>query len=204
MTELLTVLKQRTGSYQNLEPKIHSLNPVLRLLIVDDNPDDLDRMRRMLANSKHRFQIIEAETGTAALKICQENPPDCVLLDYHLPDFEAPDFLAELGGEKLPWCPVVVITGLTDGLSGAEIIKQGAQDFIGKSWINPESLVRAIENAIERYQLLRELRDQKQLLIEALRDNEYLLSASQRHAHIGSWSYYPDYTGLWGAPKILE
>ena len=195
MTELLTNLKK--SNHQNHEQKLNNLDPVLRLLIVDDNPDDLDRMRRLLANSKHQFQFIEAETGTAALKVCLENPPDCVLIDYHLPDFEAPDFLAELGGSKLPCCPVVVITGLTVGLSGAEIIRQGAQDFIGKSWINQESLERAIENAIERYKLLRELRDKEQLLLAALRDKKQLLSASQRNALIGSWSHYRDGSIAW-------
>ncbi len=152
---------------------------VLRLLIVDDNPDDREMLRRMLASFKSRFQIIEAETGTAALKVCLENPPDCVLLDYHLPDYEAPDFLAELGGSEWPWCPVVVITGLIDGLNGSEMIRQGAQDFIGKSWINQESLQRAVENAIERYKMFR-----------SLHDKEQLLSASQRNAHIGSWACY--------------
>ena len=140
MTELLNALKLSTGSYQkNIDPKMNNVDPVIRLLIVDDNPDDRELLRRMLTRFKSRFQLIEAETGAAALKICLENPPDCVLLDYHLPDFEAPDFLAELGGDDLLWCPVVVITGLTDGLSGADLIRQGAQDFIGKNWINQES-----------------------------------------------------------------
>ena len=40
----------------------------------------------------------------------------------------------------------------------------GAQDFIGKSWMNPESLVRTVENAIERYKLFRILRNNEQEL----------------------------------------
>ncbi|MFI3198181.1 MAG: PAS domain S-box protein, partial [Methylococcaceae bacterium] len=159
---------------------------VLRLLIVDDDPVCREMLLHMLASSKSRFQIIEAETGAAALTICQENPPDCVLLDYHLPDFEARYFLAELGGSELPKCPVVIITGLTEGLSGPEIIRLGAQDFIGKSWINQESLQRAIENAIERYKMLCKLRDKKQLF-----------STSQRNAHIGSWASYRDKDSDW-------
>jgi len=187
MTELLNALKLSTGSYQkNIDPKMNNVDPVIRLLIVDDNPDDRELLRRMLTRFKSRFQLIEAETGAAALKICLENPPDCVLLDYHLPDFEAPDFLAELGGDDLLWCPVVVITGLTDGLSGTDLIRQGAQDFIGKNWINQESLERAIENAIERYKMLCKLQDKK-----------HLLSATQRNAHIGSWAWYSDEKIVW-------
>ena len=187
MTELLAALKPSTGSYQQkLDAELNNPDSAIRLLIVDDNPDDRELLRRMLTKSKHRFQLIEAETGAAALKIFLENPPDCVLLDYHLPDFEAPDFLDELGGDDLLWCPVVVITGLTDGLSGADLIRQGAQDFIGKNWINQESLERAVENAIERYKMLCKLRDKK-----------HLLSATQRNAHIGSWVWHSDEKIVW-------
>ena len=143
-------------------------NKTLRLLIIDDSPEDLEIMQRYLqAGSAERFHFNSAETGAAALHICLDNEaelPDCILLDYHLPDYDAPEFLIALGAPELLICPVVVVTGITSGLDGPNMIKLGAQDFISKSWMNPESLLRTVENAIERYGMFRTLYDNEQQL----------------------------------------
>ena len=76
---------------------------------------------------------------------------DCVLLDYSMPDMDAPELLAALcQGSDLPPCPVVVITG-TEGEDGLSLLGAGAQDYIGKRWTSAESLTRAVENAVERF-----------------------------------------------------
>ena len=143
-------------------------NKTLRLLIIDDSPEDLEIMQRYLqAGSAERFHFDSAETGAAALRLCLDSEaelPDCILLDYHLPDYDAPEFLMALGAPELLICPVVVVTGITSGLDGPNMIKLGAQDFISKSWMNPESLVRTVENAIERYGMFRTLYDNEQQL----------------------------------------
>ena len=82
-------------------------------------------------------------------------PFDCILLDFNLPDMNALEVLALLcGGENLPPCPVIVITGWNEFESsdGNKLIQAGAQDFIGKSWTTSESLSRAIENSMERFE----------------------------------------------------
>jgi PAS domain S-box-containing protein len=129
-----------------------------KILIIDDSPEDRAEMRRMLlAGSKTRYRFIEAELGAVGLRLCRDAKdglPDVVLLDFSLPDMIATDLLAELcKGADLPPCPVVVLTGL-DQQSGPELLRAGAQDFLGKSWTTAESLTRAVENSIERFALL--------------------------------------------------
>ncbi len=144
-------------------------NDILNVLIVDDSPEDREVMRRhLLASSPGRYQITEAETGDALLQAMADKNhgvlPDCVLLDYYLPDYDAPELLEMMGGADKPCCPIVVITGNSGGIDVRSILRQGAQDFIGKSWINPESLSRTIENAIERFGMIRDLREREQRL----------------------------------------
>jgi PAS domain S-box-containing protein len=142
-----------------------------RILIIDDSPEDRALIRRMLASSIGRYSFTEAQTGEAGLRICQESAagmPDCILLDYHLPDYEAPELLDAIGGFKSPPCPVVVVTGVNKPIDSRNLLRQGAQDFIGKNWMNPESLSRSIENAIERFQMVRELREREERLKLAL------------------------------------
>ncbi len=167
-----------------------SKNDPLKVLIVDDSPEDREVMRRLLlTGSKRSYQFIESDNGKDGLRACLHNgekPPDCILLDFHLPDYDAPEFLLALGGSESPRCPVVVVTGLSGGLDGTAILRLGAQDFIGKGWMNSESLTRSVENAIERFAMNR-----------SLRKKEHMLSESQRIAHIGSWIYALDGSITW-------
>jgi len=132
----------------------------LKVLIIDDSPDDRAEMRRMLlTGSKTRYRFVEAELGADGLRLFrdgQDARPDVVLLDYHLPDMNAEDVLAQLrNGAELPPCPVVVLTG-SEADAGAELLRAGAQDYLGKTWTTAESLTRAVENSIERFALLSE------------------------------------------------
>ncbi len=152
-----------------------SENPVqrsLRILLVDDSQEDRAELRRMLlTGSDQRYQFSEADTGAQTLVVCLESaegPPDCVFLDYHLPDYDAPELLLALGGPNLPCCPVVVVTGLDNSPNASAILRLGAQDFIGKAWINPESLTRSLENAIERFAMSRALEEKEERLRLAL------------------------------------
>jgi PAS domain S-box-containing protein len=146
-------------------------NEKRRILIIDDSPEDRASIRRMLASSIGRYAFMEAQTGKEGLRLCQDSAgglPDCVLLDYHLPDYEAPELLGAIGGFESPPCPVVVVTGAVKPIDSLNLLRQGAQDFIGKNWMNPESLSRSIENAIERFQLVRNLREREERLKLAL------------------------------------
>jgi PAS domain S-box-containing protein len=135
---------------------------IWRLLIVDDSVDDRNELRRLLLKGSDRhYQFSEAETGAQCLSACLgnvEEVPDCVLLDYHLPDYDAPELLEALGGSERACCPILLVTGYSGPLSSAEVFQLGAQDFIGKDWLNPQSLTRAVENTIERFRLDRELK----------------------------------------------
>ena len=80
--------------------------------MIEDSPEDLAEMRRLLLLGSGRSYVFSAaETGANGLKAClesEEGLPDCVLLDYNLPDYIAPELLLELGGPDSPCCPVVV------------------------------------------------------------------------------------------------
>ncbi len=130
----------------------------LHILIIDDNREDRAEIQSELLNgSLRQYQFCEAETGSDALRIlkaCASSAFDCVIMDYHLPDLDAPEILQAMGSFLDTICPVVVMTGIPTYKLGREVIDAGAQDLIGKSWINSESLTRAVENAIERHELL--------------------------------------------------
>lgn len=150
---------------------------VWSIIIVDDDEDDRDDMRRMLLRaSELRYHFVEAETGAAGLHALADaagtrEGPVCVLLDFNLPDMNALDFVAAMaGGDGLPRCPVVVMTGDDTEAAGRTSLRAGAHDYVGKAWITTPGLVRAIESASERWRLTRELH-QRQRELQSIADN---------------------------------
>ena len=133
-----------------------------RVVVIEDSPDDIAEIRRMLhRGSDRRYEFVEAATGAAGVRAVFDAAgglPDCVLLDYYLPDTEAPEVLTALiGPDGLTVCPVVVLTGSAGLQFGSAVLRAGAQDFIGKGWMTGESLTRAVENAAQRWAMGREL-----------------------------------------------
>jgi signal transduction histidine kinase len=151
-----------------------------RIVLIDDNEDDRAHARRLLLLGSDRHYIFaEAETGAAgiALVLAAGELPDCVLLDYNLPDMDALDVLqALLRPDGLPVCPVVVLTGGAGPEARRLVLQAGAQDYIGKDSQTPSGLTWVVENAIERLAMAR------QLLLgdQALRRNEKILSEADR------------------------
>ena len=131
------------------------------VVIADDNDEDRADIRRLLLlGSGDRFIFKEVALGREAVAAVADSktPPDCMILDYFLPDMEAPAILVALratGG--LTRCPVVVLTGAASSALGHAVLRAGAQDFIGKDWLSSGGLVRAIENASERWLMARDL-----------------------------------------------
>ena len=136
--------------------------PPRHILLIEDNAEDRADLRQMLLRGgNRRYRFSEAQLGAEGVRQvldCTHGPFDCVLLDYDLPDMDAPEVLAALcHGTDMPPCPVVVITGTADD-DGHKLLLAGAQDFIGKRWTSAESLTRSVENAIERFAMMTERR----------------------------------------------
>jgi PAS domain S-box-containing protein len=143
------------------------------VVIVDDSPEDRADLRRLLLQGSSRHYVFvearNAEEGRRAILEAPAGFPDCVILDYHLPDADAPEVLAELAGPDGDGvCPVVVVTGSGGQDVGRAVLRAGAQDFVGKGWMSAESLTRAVENAAERWAMAVELRDRNARLRLAL------------------------------------
>jgi len=154
-------------------------------VIVDDSPMARTAMRQTLeAGSRQTYQIEELDSGTAAIVLCRERPPDCVILDYYLPDLDAPEVLKALrapgGGMS---CPVLVLTDTAGSELSAEVLGAGAQDYLAKGSVTPQTLARAVENAIERWKMAVSLIERQQQLTRS----ESLLRLALEASATGIW-----------------
>jgi CheY-like chemotaxis protein len=107
---------------------------VVRVLLVDDSPEDRAVSRHFLQQiPEPTYTVVEAETGEDGLAWYQNDPPDCILLDYRLPDLSGLEFLAALAGKDgRVSLPVIMMTGEGNESLVAEAMKAGVADYLPK------------------------------------------------------------------------
>ncbi len=149
---------------------------VYHILIVSDCVEDRVAYRGYLARSQSlTYEFSEAESIEEGIKCCAESPPDCVVLDYQLPDGNGLDFLDRVASEFSPHeIHVVMLAGYSrnEEVIG-NVFKQGAMDYISKGRLSAEALCRTVYKAIEKGTLLSNLHQrqmEKDRLIAELRD----------------------------------
>ena len=124
----------------------------IKLLIVDDSAEDRAIYERLLKKgARADYQILAAETGSDGLASFRADAPECIVLDFNLPDMDALEFLAKMGAnqEGLP-SAVVLVTGQGSEKVAVETLKLGVHDYLVKGDINSDSLTAAILNAVEK------------------------------------------------------
>jgi signal transduction histidine kinase len=157
----------------------------IRLLIVDDSPEDRAVYRRLLSGLDEDFEVAEAESADQGLELCRSFSPDCVLLDYRLPDMTGLEFLADLTSEMPPGkMAVVMLTGQGDETVAVEAMKWGAQDYLVKHNLTPDSLQQAIQNAVEVCHLRRTIEEQRRELERSKENLERSNRELERYARV--------------------
>ena len=114
-------------------------------LIVDDSNSIRKVASQLLQDLSLRTS--EADTHEAAFAVCRESMPDCVVVDWQMPDGDGLTFVAELrklpGGEE----PVILyLTSENDPLQIARAVRCGATGHMMKPF-DGESVARVMEGA---------------------------------------------------------
>ncbi|WP_163340121.1 sigma-54 dependent transcriptional regulator [Desulfopila sp. IMCC35008] len=130
------------------------------LLIVDDEVDMLNGLKRMIAKEFPGISVATAAGAKEALYYLEDNDAELALLDIQMPGMSGLELLEELTNHD-PWITVVMMTGFGTIETAVEAIKLGAYDFITKPF-DRELLTRTMSKALERSRLLRENYNLKQ------------------------------------------
>ena len=103
-----------------------------KLLVVDDEPRTAELTAELLRRAGYVVEV--AVSGTEALARVRAGSPDLMLLDYEMPDMEAPEVLDLLrsGGDRVGF-PVIILTGARFAAGDQVLgIERGATDYILK------------------------------------------------------------------------
>ncbi|GAC1401352.1 MAG: SpoIIE family protein phosphatase [Mycobacterium sp.] len=123
--------------------------PRLSVLLVEDDQADALLVEELIADAAIDVDFAWTPSiSDAELQLARKRP-DCLLLDLNLPDATGMDALERIG-KSAPGIPIIVLTGLSDEHFGISAVASGAQDYLVKGRVEPETLRRSLLYAIER------------------------------------------------------
>lgn len=140
------------------------MKPTLKLLILEDNVDDILLLNEMTAEmSAYDFddtiyEVTYRESLSQGTHYLKSHPVDLIILDLTLPESQGLNTLQHLRETKEARdVPIIVLTVLDDKATAIEAVKMGVQEYLVKTDITARSLGNSIRYAIERNQLKSQL-----------------------------------------------
>jgi response regulator RpfG family c-di-GMP phosphodiesterase len=133
----------------------------LRLLIIEDNEDDVWLVLRELQRGGYDVSWLRVETADAMRQALAGQPWDAVISDFSMPQFNLPQALAELKRSGLD-LPFIIVSGTIGEESAVAALKAGAHDFLSKG--NLTRLVPALEREMREVLVRRERREREREL----------------------------------------
>ncbi|MGY4712911.1 PP2C family protein-serine/threonine phosphatase [Mycolicibacterium sp. CBM1] len=124
-------------------------NRSIAVLLIEDDEGDAVLVEELIADAGADITVDWAPSMSVAEDKLSITRPDCVLLDLNLPDahgISAVDRIAKRDAT----IPIVVLTGLNDEHFGVSAMASGAQDYLVKGLVGPETLHRSLLYAMER------------------------------------------------------
>ena len=121
-----------------------------KILIVDDRPQNLYLLQRVL--QRLEAEIIQADSGAGALALALENDFCVAILDVQMPEMDGYE-LAELmrGNESTATLPIIFVSAIySDEYHHRRGYDAGAVDFMSKPF-NPDILISKVKVFIDLY-----------------------------------------------------
>jgi DNA-binding response OmpR family regulator len=134
-----------------------------RVLIVDDDPANVELLKAYLADSVD--EILGVNDSRQVESAFAQFEPDLILLDLHMPEPDGLELLRRLRGarQSLGFLPVIVLTADTGHVARNSALILGADEFLTKP-VDRAELVLRVRNLLRT----------RQLYVELARTNEML------------------------------
>ncbi len=126
----------------------HNGDRPIRILVADGNAFIRDAIRRSLANDGRIEVVGEASTAAEIIWAVRTTAPNVVVLDYRLPDAEAPDIIGRLR-ERSNAPEFVVLSSVSGAREVRSALQSGARSFLTKRSATVADLTEAIRDASE-------------------------------------------------------
>ena len=151
----------------------------LKILLIEDNLAEARLLQEFIKLTKSQnFSLVHVQKLQDGINQLNSEKYDVILLDLTLPDSQGLASIPQLLKQN-PSNPIIVLTNTNDEELAIEAVRQGAQDYLVKRHVNPDTLVRSVRYAIERQQFLEQLNQINQTLETQVEEKTAELLKSQ-------------------------
>lgn len=145
-----------------MHPMRHKTEKNVQVLIVDDEPLNLDMLSRRL--NTRGYQTVTAPSAEEAHRRIRERTPDIILLDVNMPRVSGLEMLDQLkADESTQGIPIILVSALSDTENIVRGLQRGANDYVTKP-INLPVLLARLETQLKMASLVSQLESQKEIL----------------------------------------
>ncbi len=154
----------------------------VRVLLVDDDPDDHLMFRDLLSEIRGQtFKIEWAPSYQAGVEALDRREHDVCFLDYRLGGHTGVDLLSEATKNGIK-TPMILLTGYGEQEVDLEAMRLGAADYFVKDQVSPLLLERSIRYSIHRAKAAQALSEREaQILVQDRLASVGLLASSLAH-----------------------
>ena len=132
-----------------------SLDREINILVVDDTKDVLEVLKAFFAD-QDLIKLSWAGNFKASFAMLKQEPFDMVFLNHILSEGTSIEYLRDIDKEDIG-TPVIVVTEHGDEMLASHVIQMGAYEYLPRSRINSESLLRVLNNTLERASLRKDV-----------------------------------------------
>ncbi len=127
------------------------MSAAIKILVLEDNPNDADLLDRELKKSGLNFISEIVKTQEEFENVLESFIPDIILSDYSLPAFDAATAF-RIKQNKNPDIPFIIVSGIIGDENAVELIKEGVTDYAPKNklFTLSQKISRALKEAEER------------------------------------------------------
>jgi cyclic di-GMP phosphodiesterase len=149
-----------------------------RILIVDDEPGNVDLLRRVLERAGFH-NLKSTNDPRDAVPLYVETRPDLILLDLHMPHIDGLAVMDQLNEiVEASYLPILMLTGDMTAEARREALSRGAKDFVNKPF-NPDEVLLRIRTLLETRFLYLQIQCQNQVLEAKVRERTRELESAQ-------------------------
>ncbi|PCJ60066.1 MAG: two-component system response regulator [Candidatus Hydrogenedentota bacterium] len=151
-----------------------------QILFVDDEPNFLNGVRRMLRPHRDEWDLTFAQSVDEAVECVQKASFDTIVSDVSMPVKTGLDLLSELRAmESFGSTPIIILTGNAESDLKRTALDLGATDLLNKP-VTQEDLVARIKSTLRLKSYQDQLRDQNIILEEKVQERTFQLDLARR------------------------
>ncbi len=149
-------------------PVEHRGDETTHILFVDDDPQVLSSLRRLLSVHRVSCQFEGMTSAQEALNRIRQGGLDLIVSDIKMPGMDGIEMLARLKGDEcLRNVPIIMLTGDDDANTRNVALQLGAVEFLSKP-VDPDEFAARVSNVLATKAYQRHLEAQNRLLEEQI------------------------------------